>query len=122
MKTFMGYIWLNWWKNSNHQDKTREVSKIIFDENNKQDCISYIRENTKYFSREYGMAQTANQFNGENFWILRIISEKFTSGDYPNRKLDSNKIKLFENGLEHDILAARDAAYANNLLEENNLV
>lgn len=104
MEKFMNYIWLNRWEDIGYQDKTREKSKIIFNENYRQENISYVRKNSKYFSHEYGMAKATNQFDGNsNFWILKIIEDKFTEWEYPNRKLSTQKISEFEKGLNSDI-------------------
>ncbi len=105
MQKFMVFIWLDWWKNNSHQDQTGEISKIIFNENNKQEYISYVRDNTKIFDKEYLVATDKNkaQFDGNNFWILKIIEENFTSGEYPNWRLNYQKINEFEKNLNTEI-------------------
>ena len=120
MKTLFDYIWLRWWEKADHQDKTRDIAKIIFDENNKQDYIRYIRDNTKDFDTEYNLAGGKAQFSeGTNFWVLKIIAKYFTDGeDYPNRKLDYNNIDSFKRCLINDIEDAKDKNEAEKRLED----
>ena len=104
MKSFMEMIWLSRWENIDHQDKTRDISKIIFDQNNKQKYISYVRECTQGFDNEYSVAKGKDQFDKKsNFWILKIIEENFTDWTYPNRRIDNEKISKFNNELNSDI-------------------
>lgn len=95
-KTLFDYIWLKWWQNSDHQDKTWEKAKIIFDESNKQEYISRVRDNTKNFDTEYSHSNGKAQFNEwTNFWLLKLVEDNFIEGDYPNRKLSSNNMETF---------------------------
>lgn len=115
MKTFMNNIWLTRWENKSHQDKTWDIAKIIFDKNNHENTIKYIRDNTENFDDEYSSASGKAQFDEKsNFWILKIIEEKFTEWEYPNRKLSTDKINKFEEWLASDI---RDVQYKKNVKE-----
>ena len=90
------YIWLEWGQNKDHQDKTVNKAPKIFDESNKQEYISTVRDNTKNFDTEYSHSNGKAQFNEEvNFWLLKLIEDNFTEGDYPNRKLSSNNMETF---------------------------
>ena len=104
MKTFMEIIWLSRWENIDHQDKTKNNSKIIFNQNNKQKYIAYVRENTQNFDNEYLTAKGIAQFDKKsNFWILKIIEEKFTEWEYPNRRFDNQKLNDFKKVLNSEI-------------------
>ena len=115
MKAFIGNIWLSRWENNGHQDKTGDIARIIFDKNNKQNTIKYIRDNAENFDNEYSAASGKAQFDEKsNFWILKIIEEKFTEWEYPNRKLSTDKINEFEEWLATDI---KDVKYKNTVKE-----
>lgn len=122
MQKLMNQIWLTWWKNNEHQDKTKEISKIIFDENYTQEYISYVRGLSQNFYNECSIAKGKAQFDGTvNFWILKIIEEKFTNGDFPNWKLDSHKIEDFEKHLTNEISDAKNLADVEKKLESQDV-
>lgn len=109
MRTFMVDIWLSWWENKSHQDKTGDIARIIFDKNNNQDTIKYISDNTENFDNEYSAASGNGQFDKKsNFWILKIIKEKFTEWEYPNWGLSASNIGRFKKKLEIEISESQD--------------
>ena len=142
MKVFMNMIWLDWWKDSGHQDKERnDDSKKIFNKNYVWQYISDVREYTENFDVEYENAKETAQLDktedtsNENestsnknknqsntFWICKIIEKHFTNGGtYPNRALDYNQIENFEKGLSKDLVSAGDEAVADELISPKNL-
>ena len=122
MKTFMDNICLSRWVNKNPQEQEKgDVAEIIFNENNEQSNISYVRDNAKNFDNEYSAANKKGQFDEKsNFWILKIVEEKFTDNKdrYPNRKLSASNIERFKNELEGEILEVKGLANLENKLNK----
>ena len=99
---FSKLLWLSWWKNNLKQNKTAADSKPLFEYKWDNETITYIRENSKNFDNE-AEKKLAEFENPNNFWILKIINEKFTSWEtvweISRKKFDINKI----DEVEHDL-------------------
>ena len=61
----------------------------------KYDILDYLKKNWENFDKETSRVDSAKFDNKENFWLLRIINEKFVKGTPPNQHFDELKIKEF---------------------------
>ncbi len=99
------YLWLTWNMNNEHQIK--DESNPIFNPkwnsdwnsdwkyDRKYDILDYLKKNWENFDKETSRVDSAKFDNKENFWLLKIINEKFVKGTPPNQHFDELKIKEF---------------------------
>lgn len=101
----MNYIWLKWGKNNLFwQDKTTEDAKLIFNSNNSEKTVKYLRDKTGNFYDEYSNSNGKLLFDAwTTFGILGVINEKFVEWESPNWKLKRDRIDTFNLELTKDL-------------------
>ena len=104
MPRFLEKLWLSWNGNNENWEKTAtEDSKLIFDDNNSDwndnsdwdDIIWFIRQNGNNFIKKRDEIISAQFEEPSNFWLLKIITEKFTTGSGSDKQFNKMKINEF---------------------------
>lgn len=98
MKEVAERSWLNRWNNNILWPQMNLKSMDTFNEDNKNENISLLRECRKDFSAKYKSMEWKLHFEtGYKFWFAQIIKEKLVADNTnkPNRKLDERKMHDF---------------------------
>lgn len=72
MATVMEYAWLVWWENNLEQKKHNPKSSILFNENNDNETIKYLRDKIKDFNPDT-FKWIGNFDSSQNLWIIDLI-------------------------------------------------
>lgn len=99
MKELVERSWFEWWSNNVSWPQMNSKSKETFDDNNKNENISLLRECRKDFSAKSDSFVRRNPVfeSGFKFWFAQLVKENFInkSTRKPNRELDENEMRKF---------------------------
>lgn len=108
MKIVMDYACLNWWDNnllgSQRGQWDGDYYDITFDENNKDEYITQIKECAEGFSKNPSiLSRTENINSSYQLWFADLIKKYITTDENePNKKLAPDKIDYFIDHLRNN--------------------